>query len=62
MVGVGEALPAAQAGFLSEFPELWLVWAKLFLQARLFFTEIPRGVFGVGETPSAAQAGFYRNS
>ena len=48
--------------FLHEFPKLWLVWAKPFLQPRLVFTEIPKGVLGVGETLSAAQTGFYKNS
>ena len=104
VVGAGEPLSAAQAGFyrnsqscgwcgrnpfcspgwfLLEFPELWLVWAKPllqprlgftkipgvclawakpFLQPKLVFTRIPRGVLGVGETLSAAQTGFYKNS
>ena len=37
-----------------------MVRANRFLQPRLVFTEIPRGVFGVGEAFSAAQAGFYQ--
>ena len=62
VVGVGEPLSAAKAGFLQKFPEVCLAWAKPLLQPRLVFTGIPRGVFGVGETLSAAQAGFHRNS
>ena len=30
--------------FLYEFPKLWLVWAKSFLQPKLVFTEISREV------------------
>ena len=48
--------------FLQKFPEVCLAWAKPLLQPRLVFTGIPRGVFGVGETLSAALAGFHWNS
>ena len=34
------------------------MWAKHFLQPRLLFERIPRGVAGMGETLSAAQIGF----
>ena len=35
VVGVGEPLSAAQAGFLQKFPEVCLAWAQPLLQPRL---------------------------
>ena len=47
---------------LTKFPEVCLAWAKPFLQPWRVFIGIPSAAVGVGGTPSAAQAGFYRNS